>query len=103
MKKVFAILVFTISLAAAAQNAAPQQRRNVIIFVADGLRYGSINEKDTPALWYVRQHGVHFANSHSLFPTFTTVNAASIATGHGVGDTGDFGNTLWVGYPVFET
>jgi arylsulfatase A-like enzyme len=87
---------------AAQQNAAPQQRRNVIIFVADGLRYGSINEKDTPALWNVREHGVHFANSHSLFPTFTTVNAAAIATGHGVGDTGDFGNTLWIGYPVFE-
>lgn len=97
-----ALIVFTVCVAAAAQTTAPQQRRNVIIFVADGLRYGSINEKDTPALWYVRQHGVHFANSHSLFPTFTTVNAASIATGHGVGDTGDFGNTLWAGYPVFE-
>ncbi len=87
-------------LAAARQGAA--QRRNVIIFVADGLRHSSINEKDTPALWYVFEHGVHFANSHSLFPTFTTVNASAIATGHGIGDTGDYGNTLWAGYPVFE-
>ena len=89
-------------LAARQENGVPRQRRNIIIFVADGLRYGSLNEKDTPALWRVHQRGVHFANSHSLFPTFTTVNASVIATGHGVGDTGDFGNTLWAGYPIFE-
>src|SRR6516162_53289 len=87
---------------AAPRQAGTQQRRNVIIFVADGLRYGSVNEKDTPALWSVRQHGVHFANSHSLFPTFTMVNASAIATGHGIGDTGNFGNTLWTGYPIYE-
>jgi arylsulfatase A-like enzyme len=90
------------NMAASQQSAERQQRRNVIIFVADGLRHGSISAKDTPAIWFVTQHGVHFANSHSLFPTFTTVNASAIATGHGVGDTGDFGNTIWAGYPVFE-
>src|ERR1051326_8071625 len=91
-----------LQLAAQQENGVPRQRRNIIIFVADGLRYGSLNEKDTPALWSVHQRGVHFANGHSLFPTFTTVNASAIATGHGVGDTGDFGNTLWAGYPIFE-
>src|SRR5215471_16425026 len=89
--------------AAARQTASAQQRRNVIIFVADGLRYGSVNAEDTPALWFVRQHGVHFANSHSLFPTFTTANASAIATGHGLGDTGDFANTIWAGYSTFDT
>jgi hypothetical protein len=89
-------------LAGPRQAGAQQQRRNVIIFVADGLRYGSVNEKDTPALWYVRQHGVHFANSHSLFPTFTMVNASAITTGHGIGDTGNFGNVIWSGYPIYE-
>src|SRR5215471_7954609 len=88
--------------AAARQTASAQQRRNVIIFVADGLRYGSVNAEDTPALWSVRQHGVHFANSHSLFPTFTMVNASAIATGHGIGDTGNFGNVVWSGYPIYE-
>jgi hypothetical protein len=29
-------------------------RRNVLIFVADGLRHGSVNEQDTPALWAIR-------------------------------------------------
>jgi arylsulfatase A-like enzyme len=38
---------------------------------------------------------VDFTNSHSLFPTITTVNASAIATGHYIGDTGDFGNTLY--------
>src|SRR5262249_49206507 len=35
-----------------------------------------------------------------MFPTFTTANAASMATGHRVGDTGDFSNTIDVGFPV---
>src|SRR5580692_3153020 len=82
------------------QNPAAPSRRNVIIFVADGLRPGSVNAEDTPALWSVKQHGVDFTNSHSLFPTFTTANASAMATGHGLGDTGDFANTIWTGYPV---
>ena len=32
-------------------------RRNVILFVADGLRHGSVNAHDTPALWAVRTRG----------------------------------------------
>ena len=85
-------------------EASPQaHRRNVIIFVADGLRHGSVNEQDMPAFWVVRTQGVDFANSHSLFPTFTTANASAIATGHALGDTGDFSNVVWAGYPTFAT
>jgi len=74
--------------------------RNVVIFVADGLRYGSINPIDAPTLYSIREEGVDFGNSHALFPTFTTPNASAIATGHYLGDTGDFGNTIYAGYPV---
>jgi hypothetical protein len=74
--------------------------RNVIIFVADGLRSGSVNMKDMPTLYALRQGGVWFTNSHSLFPTFTTPNASAMATGHLLGDTGDFGNTLYTGFPI---
>ena len=89
---------------AARQAGAPAAtRRNVIVFVADGLRHGSVNAHDTPALWKIRTEGVHFTNSHSLFPTFTTANASAIATGHHLGDTGDFSNTIWAGYPIFNT
>ncbi len=74
--------------------------RNVIIFVADGLRNGSVNPIDTPTLYSIRQQGVNFTNSHSLFPTFTTPNASAIATGHYLGDTGDFSNTIYTGFPT---
>jgi hypothetical protein len=33
-----------------------------------------------------------------MFPTFTTANASSMATGHYLGDTGDFSNTIYTGY-----
>ena len=74
--------------------------RNVIIFVADGLRAGSVNPIDAPTLYSIQQQGVNFSNSHGLFPTFTTPNASAIATGHYLGDTGDFSNTIYAGFPV---
>ena len=101
--------VWLVSLAVAALGSLPhlsgavQSRRNVIIFIADAMRHGSVNAEDTPALWRVRSEGVHFENSHSLFPTFTTANASAIATGHAFGDTGDYSNVFWVGFATFDT
>jgi arylsulfatase A-like enzyme len=77
-------------------------RRNIIIFIADGLRHDSVNPQDAPTLTELREKGVHFANSHSLFPTLTTPNASAIATGHYLGDTGDFSNTEYIGFPAFN-
>ena len=74
--------------------------RNIIVFVADGLRPGSINPIDTPTLYSVQQTGVNFTDSHALFPTFTTPNASAIVTGHYLGDTGDFSNTIYAGTPI---
>jgi hypothetical protein len=79
---------------------AQQLPHNVILFVADGLRPGLVNDQATPALAALMKQGVHFTNTHSMFPTFTTANAASLATGHKVGDTGDFSNTIDVGFAV---
>ena len=84
----------------AAQNAPA---RNAIIFIADGLRHGSVNPVDTPALYRVRTEGVYFANSHAVFPTQTMPNAAAIATGHYPGDTGQFANQIYLGYPLFTS
>jgi hypothetical protein len=75
--------------------------RNIVIFVFDGLRSGSVNAVDAPTMFWIRNHGVSFANSHSLFPTFTTANASAIATGHYLGDTGDYSNQIYIGHPVF--
>ena len=81
-------------------TAARITNRNTIIFVADGLRHGMVNATNMPNLYNVRMKGVDFSNSHSLFPTFTTANASAIATGHYLGDTGDFSNNLYTDYPI---
>lgn len=91
------------ALAAPELAGTAQPKRNAIIFVSDAMRHGSINAQDTPALWAVRNQGVHFSNSHSVFPTFTTANGSVIATGHGLGDTGDFSNVFWPGFATFDT
>jgi arylsulfatase A-like enzyme len=82
---------------AVAQDKPPH---NVILFVPDGLRALSVTAQSAPTMAAIRDQGVSFKNSHSMFPTFTTANAASFATGHDPGDTGDFSNTIYVGYPV---
>jgi hypothetical protein len=79
------------------QNARPH---NVILFVPDGLRGRIVSAETAPAMADVRDRGVNFKNSHSMFPTFTTANASAMATGHYLGDTGDFSNTIYTGYPV---
>ena len=80
-----------------AQSSTPH---NVILFVPDGLRARIVTPETAPAMAAVRDSGVNFKNSHSLFPTFTTANASAMATGHYLGDTGDFSNTIYTGYPV---
>ena len=87
----------TLLLAVPSFVAAQQPHRNVILFVADGLRRDSVNAQDMPTFLRLRSAGVDFRNSHSVFPTFTTANASVIATGHGLGDTGDYSNTIWPG------
>jgi hypothetical protein len=83
--------------ASAIANTLPH---NVILFVPDGLRAAIVSRETAPAMAALRDEGVNFQNSHSLFPTFTTANASAFATGHQLGDTGDFSNTIFVGFPV---
>ncbi len=83
---------------AAQQRAVPPQ--NVILFVADGLRAAAVSPERAPTFAQVRDTGVNFSNSHSIFPTVTTTNASAIASGHLIGDTGDFGNVFYTGFPV---
>src|ERR1700709_1279107 len=95
-----AALLGFFTVAAGAQESSPPH--NIVIFVADGLRYGSVEPGNMPNMGRLKREGVDFTNSHSLYPTVTTVNASAIATGHGIGDTGDFGNTLYVGQPMIS-
>lgn len=100
--KTFLILatMTLVTVLAVSGFAKTKPQHNVIIFITDGLRPSKVNAQETPNLHEIRQQGVNFVNSHSLFPTFTTANASAIATGHYLGDTGDFSNTINVGFPV---
>lgn len=85
--------------ASLAQNATP---RNLILFVPDGLRGRIVTPQTAPAMAEVRDKGVNFRNSHSLFPTFTMANGSAMATGHYLGDTGVFSNSIYTGKPGTE-
>lgn len=80
-------------------DAAPavvsqHQHRQVIIFVWDGLRPDSVTPTLTPNLARLQnEQGVHFTDHHSVYPTFTMMNAAALATGSYPGHHGFFGNT----------
>src|SRR5262245_1689947 len=90
-----ASLVALTASAASAQNATPH---NLILFVPDGLRGRIVTPQTAPAMTEVRDKGVNFRNSHSLFPTFTMANGSAMASGHYLGDTGTFSNTIYTGY-----
>src|ERR1700712_3237440 len=92
-----ASLITLTATAASAQNATP---RNLILFVPDGLRGRIVTPQTAPAMAEIRDKGVNFKNSHSLFPTFTMANGSAIASGHYLGDTGTFSNTIYTAYPV---
>ena len=97
-KILLAVAGAVLGLQLGAASAAPP--RNLILFVPDGLRALMVTPQSAPTMAAIRDRGVNFANPHSLFPTFTTANASAMATGHYLGDTGDFSNTIYTGYPV---
>jgi predicted AlkP superfamily pyrophosphatase or phosphodiesterase len=67
-----------------------------LVLVLDGLRPDSITPEETPNLWRLRQEGIHFPNSHAVFPTVTRVNATAIATGTYPDRNGILGNRIYV-------
>lgn len=77
-----------------------QAPHNLILFIPDGLRPGSVNPAATPAFARVRDQGVRFDNSHSVYPTLTMVNSAAMGIGHFPGDSGNYGNTIYTGFAV---
>jgi arylsulfatase A-like enzyme len=89
----------TLASASFAQTPAAKPH-NVVLFVADGLRFRMVDDRTAPTMAAIARDGVSLRNSHSLFPTFTTANASGMATGHQLGDTGDFSNTIYTGFQV---
>ncbi len=100
MRPTFAPLAVAALFAATAPAHPQPVPRNVLLFVADGLRPGMIDDANAPTMAAMARQGVAFLNTHSLFPTFTMANGSAFATGHFLGDTGVFSNTLSVGQAV---
>ncbi len=103
MPRPLAILITlgtTIAATAAGAQAPTPRPHNVVLFVADGLRFRMVDDSTAPTMAAIARDGVSLRNSHALFPTFTTANASAMATGHMLGDTGDFSNTIYTGFQV---
>jgi hypothetical protein len=69
MRRLFESLIIAPILATTAIATEPPKARNVLLFVADGLRPGMINEQTTPAMAALLKRGVTFSNTHAVFPT----------------------------------
>ena len=91
----FMLLGMTASLRAQQQETGPAARR-VIIFVWDGLRADDLTPEIAPNYFALARSGVVFADHHAVYPTFTMMNSASIATGAYPGVHGFYGNVVYV-------
>jgi len=79
---------------------AQTQPRNIVLFIADGLRFCMVDDNTAPTVAAMTRQGVTLRNGHALFPTFTMANASGMATGHMLGDTGTYSNTIYTGFEV---
>ena len=94
-----AVILAGTCIGAAGARVTPAPH-NIVLFIPDGLRAEIVDSRTAPTMAAIRDRGVAFRNSHALFPTFTMPNASAMATGHHLGDTGTFSNTIYTGYPV---
>src|SRR6059036_256617 len=69
--------------------------RRVIVFVWDGLRADDLTPEIAPNYFALARSGVVFADHHAVYPTFTMMNSASIATGAYPGVHGFYGNVVY--------
>jgi arylsulfatase A-like enzyme len=83
----------TAGLQAQQQETGPARR--VIIFVWDGLRADDLTPEIAPNYFALARSGVVFADHHAVYPTFTMMNSASIATGSYPGVHGFYGNVVY--------
>jgi arylsulfatase A-like enzyme len=90
----FVLLGMTAGLRAQPQETGAAARR-VIIFVWDGLRADDLTPEITPNYFALARSSVVFADHHAVYPTFTMMNSASIATGAYPGVHGFYGNVVY--------
>jgi arylsulfatase A-like enzyme len=88
-------LPFVLGITANGRAQQQDQARRVIIFVWDGLRMDDLTPEITPNYFALARSGVVFADHHAVYPTFTMMNSASIATGTYPGVHGFYGNVVY--------
>src|SRR3989442_14081840 len=62
----------------------------------DGLSAECFTASEMPILFSLGNEGVIFENSHSVFPTVTRVNSASLSTGMQPAHHGIMGNQIYI-------
>ena len=77
-------------------DAPARIARRHLLIVVDGLRPDLVTADLTPHIHRLGQRGVVFTNHHSIFPTVTRVNAASVSTGAYPGAHGLMGNSVYM-------
>src|SRR5580765_1479857 len=93
----FRPIALTAALAVAAwQPEPPPPSHAQLVIVVDGLRPDYVTPALMPRLVRLGQRGMVFNAHHSVFPTVTRVNAASMATGTYPESHGLLGNTVYV-------
>src|SRR5215471_3495806 len=88
------LLTTTAGLRAQQQETGATARR-VIVFVWDGLRADELTPDIAPNYFALARSGAVFADHHAVYPTFTMMNSASIATGTYPGAHGFYGNVVY--------
>jgi arylsulfatase A-like enzyme len=91
-----ALLAFSLCHLTSAYAQSPAKAALHLVFVIDGLRPDSITASETPTLFRLKNEGVTFDNSHSIFPTVTRVNASSLTTGMQPARHGMMGNQVFI-------
>src|SRR6516165_7148982 len=91
----FALILLAMPTGVRAQQPETSQARRVIVFVWDGLRADDLTPDIAPNYFRTAQSGVVFADHHAVYPTFTMMNSASIATSTYPGVHGFYGNVVY--------
>lgn len=90
------VVMYTARPAAAGAQPGQAARNPVLVIVLDGLRPDYVRADLMPNVCRLAEEGVFCKRHHSIYPTATRVNAASIATGSYPETHGIVGNTLYV-------
>jgi arylsulfatase A-like enzyme len=93
---VASVLLLGMTAGTRAQQHTGTAERRVIVFVWDGLRADELTPEIAPNYFALARSGVVFADHHAVYPTFTMMNSASIATGAYPGVHGFYGNVVYV-------